>query len=162
MAMLDISATVTGQDTPARIIAPVTRAMTDFRQVWEAFRPRLHEIAIEQFGTEGARGGERWAPLSPAYAARKARTHPGRTILVRKGNLAESLISQSAPGAIWRASADTLVWGTEDRTAAYHQYGTSRMPRRQVITLTQADVAGLSRLATEAVMDIARKAGATA
>lgn len=158
--MLDIQVAITGQEHVGRIIGAVTAAMRDFRPIWHAFRPALHEIAILQFATEGAHGGHKWKALSPEYARRKAITHPGRTILVRDGDLAESLISDHGAGAIFRPGTEMLEWGTSDPKAAWHQFGYEGLDRREVVVLTQQDTRDLATLAADLVMAAARRAGA--
>lgn len=86
------------------------------------------------FDSEGAATGprQRWAPLSPAYAARKAREYPGRKILERTGALRRSLVD-GGPGSrerVTRRSVEVGPAGRNLRIAQYHQDGTSRMKAR--------------------------------
>ncbi len=64
-------------------LASLERALRDFAPLWRRVRPIAVRQLAFQFATEGAHGGDRWQPLSPAYAAQKARSHPGKPILVR-------------------------------------------------------------------------------
>jgi hypothetical protein len=81
-----------------------------------------------QFETEGGWGGQTWAPLSPAYAVWKHQHFPGRTILIREGNLRRAASSPRR-----EATPRTLTLWIDDETAAYHQDGTSQMPARPLI-----------------------------
>jgi hypothetical protein len=64
-----------------------------------------------------------------AYAAEKARTHPGRTILIREGNL-----RRAASEPRREATPRTLtLWIDDENVAGYHQDGTDRMPARPLI-----------------------------
>jgi len=78
--------------------------------------------------------------LSPRYAAWKAKKYPGRKILERTGGLKRSITTKGGAGNVRRMTATTMELGTSDKSAQYHQSGTARMPRRQVIDLTPEDV----------------------
>lgn len=59
-----------------------------------------------------------------------ANASPG--ILIKTGQLFRSL-SKGAPGSFESITAAGIQVGTFDRTAAFHQYGTSRMPARPIL-----------------------------
>lgn len=71
--------------------------------------------------------GRRFAPLSPAYTKVKARTHPGRPILVRTG---EMLADFGVVAATSTRAAIGFLSDRSRRIAGYHQSGTRRMPAR--------------------------------
>lgn len=52
-------------------------------------------VSVEVIATEGAANGRKWKPLSPEYAARKARKYPGRGILEATGLLSNSFRSKT-------------------------------------------------------------------
>lgn len=68
--------------------------------------------------------------LSPAYAKTKARTHPGRTILVRTGQMLDDWGLIAATGTMFRLGFTT---DRSARIAGYHQRGTRRMPARRLL-----------------------------
>ena len=73
-----------------------------------------------------------WAPLSARYAAYKARRFgAGLRILERSGALRRSISTRLEGGA--------LVASTDVPYAAFHQYGTRRLPARPFLTLTETD-----------------------
>lgn len=96
---------------------------------------------VEQFESIGARGGQRWQPLSERYAKWKAKKYPGKPILVRTERLKRSLsLGGSAPDQVAEFQPLYAVFGTSVPYARHHQYGTSRMVQRPILQPTQRDV----------------------
>ena len=97
----------------------------------------ISDAQRDQFNSQGRHYGPGWAPLSPRYAAWKARRRPGRKIMVFDGMLK----AQAAPlnprnFGVYRVSDDRLEVGVDPgRTpyAKYHQEGTAKMPARPII-----------------------------
>lgn len=113
--------------------------ISDWREFWEQkFTPFFYEEMRREFITEGASTGDSWADLSPAYAQWKAVHYPAQGILVRTGDLKASVIDRTDPKAIYRASQNELVIGTEIGYAKFHQYGTRHMPQRPVFRVDEA------------------------
>lgn len=94
----------------------------------------LERATLERFATEGAYGGEKWAPLAPSTLARK---DPGKGILVDSGRLRASLTQETAPDSIRALLPQSLHWGSSVPYGVFHQKGTSRMPQRRVVKLPQ-------------------------
>lgn len=117
---MEIFAELAGLDSTERRVVLLREALRDLRPFW----PRLIPVFIRwmrlQFESEGAWGGEEWAPLSPAYAAAKARRYPGKRILVATGDLRRAA---SSPRRITSAQSLTLV--IDDSNMA-HGYGDAR------------------------------------
>lgn len=103
-----------------------------FRELGRDFRNRIEP---QQFSTEGGESGG-WASLSPEYEAWKSRHYSGSTILVRTGALRSSLAGKA--GSITRINKWSAELGTSVPYAGYHQSGTSKMPKRPPIDLSQA------------------------
>ena len=157
--MMRFEVTVTGLGKAARIVEALHKPMKDMRPIWRAIRPVLQDAAEERFETQGTSDGQAWAPLTPAYAARKNATHPGRGILVRDGALRDSLTLENGPGQIYRETSKAMVWGTSDPKAPYHQHGTGRMPAREVLRVTARDEKDIEKAADKVFHDAARGAG---
>lgn len=122
----------------------------DLTTLWPKIEADFYETEKRLFASRGSTGATgAWAPLSPAYAARKARTHPGRGILVREGDLRASLTGPSARGSFRRATSTSLTIGTSDPKAVYHKHGTSRMPARPPISVTPDDAKRWAEMARE-------------
>lgn len=102
----------------------------------EAFQPVLtwarNELVksfAENFSSNGLLVGG-WAPLDPTYAAWKAVRFPGRPTLVQNGRLFKSLVADNAGASI---GPNEFVVGTNLRYAKFHQYGTTKMPKREIL-----------------------------
>ena len=80
---------------------------------------------------------ERFAPLSPAYAMRKARVAPGLPILIFSGDM--------IAGFEYGERNNQLVIFNRRGYAQYHQTGTSRMPARKYLQI-QDDEMGWQKL----------------
>jgi phage gpG-like protein len=106
----------------------------DMRPVWEALADRFLVLERRQFATEGRTGSAGWAPLSPAYAAWKARRYPGKTILRRTDELFRSLTEGPQVRIVDRVF---MVIGSAVEHGRYHQAGGGNLPRRPPVELTE-------------------------
>jgi phage gpG-like protein len=111
------------------------RRAHDLRPVYERWLPTWLEQNRRVFAAEGLPGP--WAPLSPAYAAWKAKRYPGKSILRRTDRLYESL-TQRSPDTVWEITPRTIRFGTRVPYWKYHQTGTRRMPARPPLVLLDA------------------------
>lgn len=113
--------------------------LTDFRRFWvEYFAPQFFKDIQENFARSGALVGG-WRALSPEYASWKLSKYGVRPILVLTGAMRESL-RLGGRGNILRATKTRGTFGSSDRKVRFHQEGTRRMPRRQVIFITRGTV----------------------
>lgn len=130
------------------------------------FWPKLVPLFIgwmrEQFESEGAYGGDPWAPLTPEYAARKAEMYPGKGILVATGELRGAA---SRPQRVMTPTA--LILRVDDSGTShgsvlpFHQAGTTRMPARPLLfeRLSAPALAQVERAAEEYVEEALRVSG---
>jgi hypothetical protein len=130
--------------------------MLDLRPFWPKVVPKFIEWMRKQFESEGEYLGAPWAPLSPAYAARKAVLRPGRSILIFDGNLRKAASQPQRD-----AKPRDLTLTINDPKAAWHQEGTPRMPARPLIpeqgmALMERD---LNQLMEEYVNEMASRLG---
>lgn len=116
-----------------RVRGMADRAARPSNQVWEDIGRMIRNAYKEQFETEGAFLGRKWAPLNPRYAAWKQRHHPEGTILVLEGKLKESYTD--AQKAYTHITGNVGEFGSNDKIAKYHQYGTRFMPARRVVVV---------------------------
>ncbi|MCX7844361.1 MAG: phage virion morphogenesis protein [Candidatus Bipolaricaulota bacterium] len=133
-AIFEIS--IAGELQVRRLIEGVIHRGQDLRPVWACIARDFHEVETRQFATEGGLGRP-WPPLSPAYAAWKAKHYPGAPILVRTGRLRASLVG-STRDTVEVMEPHMLRIGTRVPYALYHQTGTSRMPPRPPIVIPEA------------------------
>lgn len=100
----------------------------------------LREVTEQQFDTQGQHASGGWAPLAASTVAEKARKGLRPEILQATGRMKESLTRRFDSGHIEELRGpDTLAFGSRVPYAGYHQTGTSRMPRRRPIALTEGD-----------------------
>lgn len=123
-----------------RVEGAVERA-GDLRETGPEIDRAFARIESEQFASEGATGrGGRWAPVTRSTEAQKR----GRgSILVRTGRLRESLTRSGHADHVYRVSRDELELGTSVPYAGRHQQGGKRLPQREVISLTDEQMARL-------------------
>lgn len=103
----------------------------DLRPVWRHARKLLTASFSQNFLTGGALVGG-WAPLDSGYAAWKATRFPGAPTLVQDGSLFRSVSTLTDP-AVNKINRLSATFGTDAKYAKFHQYGTSKMPQRQII-----------------------------
>jgi len=133
--------TVDGVQVTTRAFRTLDENLRDFRPVWPEIHMYFLRGAVEQFESLGARGGQRWQPLSERYAKWKEKKYPGKPILVRTERLKRSLsLGGSEPDQVKDFQPLSATFGTRVPYARYHQRGTKRMPARPVLQPTQRDV----------------------
>jgi phage gpG-like protein len=120
----------------------VSRRLLRFAHTAEDMRPAFREIAPllqmawnEQFATEGAYGGERWAPLAESTLRSKP---SGLPILVLTGKLKGS-------AHVKALLPQMLEWGSDVSYGRYHMTGTRNMPARPPIRLPERTKAQVVR-----------------
>lgn len=106
----------------------------------ERMQPALEEVADDfldfertVFATHGAVLGAPWPPLAESTKRYKARHYPGTSILEATGEGKASLTRKGAAGQVRTVTADSMTVGTSVRHMGFHQRGTRKMPRRQIL-----------------------------
>ncbi len=74
--------------------------------------------------------GMRWQPLSSKYAEWKEKRYPGQPLLVRTGDLKDSMISKGARGNITAISKGGAIFGSSISYGIYHDKGGQKIPKR--------------------------------
>jgi hypothetical protein len=126
---------------PVRVkLQGFTTAIGDFTPFWRDYAaPLLFDRAQRNIETRGGFAPYAWAPLSPGYAAWKAKRFPSQGLMRRTD----------------RVSKTHAEMGTSVPYAMHHQRGTRRMPQRVILPLANSETWG--RLLQRFVMDV-RKA----
>jgi phage gpG-like protein len=127
-----------GEVAMDRGIARFADGVADYRPVWPVIEDDFYAQIKDQFKTEGAEGGEKWAPLSPEYAGYKEAHFPGKPILQRTGDLYESLTNPNSANGVRKEERKTLTLGSTIPYAVFHQLGTENMPARPEVVLPEA------------------------
>lgn len=106
------------------------RRSKDLGPAFEKMRDDLEELWSNNFLTNGLPSGG-WKPLDARYASWKSYHFPGMPPMIRTGKLFSSLTNlRGAPNEIKRTSA---TFGTSVKYAKFHQYGTTKMAKREII-----------------------------
>jgi phage gpG-like protein len=129
-------------------------ALKDLTPVWPEVTKAFYKVEEDQFNTEGQ---GKWAPLSPRYARWKAAHAPGRSLLVLEGRLKAA--ATGGAGAIANQTPTELQLGlTGVPYFTYHQRGTSHMPQRKVIDLTEEGKMAIMKAFHKSMIDQIRRA----
>lgn len=107
----------------------VVNAVSDMRPVMASIGQELEGRIKDRFETETDPTGQPWAPWADSYDPAKGGSRPtdGNTsILDLYGDMLDSLNWQPE-------SDDAVLVGFGKDYAAYHEYGTKKMPRRGML-----------------------------
>lgn len=124
-----------GDEQVNRTIMRIVDAAEDARPAWEVIAKWFQLAQRKQFRSEGTYGSGGWAPLSPRYAAWKARRYPGAPILVRTGDLRASLTER--PFGVEVIEPRTAIFGSDIGYGLFHQRGEG-VPRRRPVELPES------------------------
>lgn len=126
-----------GEDQIDRTLERFEVRSDDASPAFHAIAEQFRALNRRQFDSEGvAGGGSPWTPLSPAYAAWKARVHPGKPILELTGDLRRSLTGD--PLGVERIGPDYAELGTEIPYGVYHQLGDG-VPQRRPVDVPESE-----------------------
>lgn len=156
---MNLTLTIDGQRKFDGAFRVLTEGLSDFRPVWPEVELQFFRAELEQFNSEGARGGARWQPLSARYAKQKAKKYPGAPILVLTGRLKRSLTVIGGADSVRIAEPLSLTLGTRTPYAGYHQQGTKRMPARPPLELTRDDFGKFVSRIYRYAENVSREAG---
>jgi phage gpG-like protein len=107
----------------------------DARPAWDKIADSFATLEARQFSSHGHAASGGWAPLSPRYGAWKAQHYPGKPIMVRSGDLMESLTRR--PFGIEDIDRQSMRIGSDVDHGRWHQRGGPNLPRRRVVELTE-------------------------
>lgn len=124
-----------GDEQLNRTIDRSLEALDDATPAWDVIATSFARAERRQFRSEGGYASGGWRPLSPAYAAWKARHYPGRLILERTGALKRSLTER--PLGVEVLLPRRMVIGSDVDYGRYHQRGDG-LPRRRPVELPES------------------------
>lgn len=144
-----ITVSVEGGERVDVAISRFTEYMRDLRPFWiTEFAPKWYADVQANLAGLGNRVGG-WPPLSPRYAAYKARVRPGRPMMVFNGALRKSLTPSTIggavnnnPGAVFRPGPTSMEIGSSIKYARAHQLGLGRLPQRRIVWLAASQTYG--------------------
>lgn len=113
-------------------ITKIANSIKDLRRFWiEYWAPAFFANVQRNFASQGGLVGG-WRALSPEYAAWKFAHYGRKPILVRTNAMRESF-KIGGRNSVLIATRTRVEAGSRDRKVPYHQAGTARMPRRQIV-----------------------------
>ena len=158
---------VSGDDYTNEQIRRLAVQLADLRGFWPLVVPVFIGWMRQQFETQGAFGGRRWAPLSPDYAAWKQRHAPGKGLLVFSGGIrqAASRPTRTATPRALTLTIDDSTFGHGPRKVKrpilqHHQAGGGRLPARPLVfgsPLPPAAAAEMDAVGDRYVHDLLRR-----
>ena len=129
---------VPGQQPLAMALQRFAANISDFTTYFNDYLlPAWYAHMEDVYATEGSASGQRWAPLTAAYAAWKIKHFPGMPIGVLSGATMNALTSATDANTILNISKRQMVVGTSMPYALYLQLGTRRMKARPPLRLTE-------------------------
>ena len=158
--MFEIGVTVIGEKAIHYKLSRFADEVNDWRPCFKDLLELFKEMEREQFDSEGARSGDRWAELSDkpegkGYASWKAKHRPGAPILYLTGDLRANL---TRPRSDIRKQQMSL-YASKASYWQYHQTGTQKMPARPPIRFTASDLEDWRQTMHNFVYDSAHAAG---
>lgn len=102
----------------------------DFRAVMRWAKRHLERMNRLNFTANGLPSGG-WDPLDPEYSMWKKTQYPGAPKMIATGKLFRSLTNFGGPAS--RIYMTKATFGTTVEYAKFHQYGTTKMPKRRII-----------------------------
>lgn len=153
-AALEIKLEVMGETQVRTAIFGLLQRVSNLEPAWKGFTDSrgvrvpgvekiLRESVRERFSKEG-RPQFPWPSLAESTAQDRIRHgfpayHP---ILIRTGELMDSLILKSHPSHIYKTTAKWMDFGTRDHKAVFHQSPAARkkLPRRPMLFIDKIDV----------------------
>jgi len=155
MAGFQFRVEVKGEEQIARAFSRFGESVSDLSEAFREIADDFHKIEANQFESEGGYGSGGWKPLSVAYAKRKPL---GRPLLVLSGLMKESLVGET-PYSIEKIQPLEARLGTKVPYAIYHQTGTTKMPKRPLIQLTEGDKSRWLKIIQRYLVKAAKEAG---
>ena len=127
----------------------------DYGDTIKGFVSDLQQQHSKQFQSGTDSDGNSWAPLKESTIKRKGHG----VILIETEQLMNSLTQGGAKGSITEfggrngSVVGSLMFGTDDRTAGFHQSGTSRMPARPPVGVSEETLTKMTNDIADATVE---------
>ena len=118
----------------------------DYTECLENFLPVLQSQHAAGFDGRSSPDGEPWPELSPVTIKRKGHDIP----LVDKLRLKPSVLELDHPDHVGGVTNRGLLFGTSVDYGFYHQFGTSRIPQREFVGMSEASLEVLTNAVADA------------
>ncbi len=156
--MMRFSIEMIGEERFIRGFSRISSEIQDFEPAFRVILGDFRETEQRIFATEGASEGERFPPLSRAYAEWKDTHYPGQPLMWLEGDLAFSLMGR-ARGTIEEINKTEARFGTEIPYAHRHQMGTQGMPQRKIVQVNEKTKRRWGRIFARHAMGLFEKYG---
>jgi phage gpG-like protein len=164
VSVLGLVITVGGRESPdafRELKVACERSGAELVNIGKYVFPKLVPVfeahEAQQFDEEGAGPSGKWAPLSPGYAAWKAKRYPNKPIMQRSGALHDALTSSSSSFARRVFSNDTFDFGTVGVPyATTHFVASGNRPARPPVDFGSDVEADVQRALMEATREAVR------
>lgn len=137
MAGINLRWTVWGDDVIERELLRFQSRAVDMRPAFVALREDIMDEVRQNFDTEGAAGGEKWAPLQDSTIEAKLSAGLPPAILHATLALRDSLIDRENDNQVFITNADSMMFGSQVDYGGFHQRGTKHMPARKPLQFTE-------------------------
>ncbi|MCA1571704.1 MAG: phage virion morphogenesis protein [Chloroflexi bacterium] len=151
---LTFEVSVHGEKLVSRRILRLEHQALHAKPAFEAIGESLLRRERKLFATEGASGGQAWAPLAAATIRAKAGKGQDPRILRATGALHSSLTDRTDSRNLFDADDDGIVFGSRLPYARYHQHGTRRMPQRRPLQLKEQQKRDVLRILQRFLMQL--------
>ena len=121
----------------------------DYQPMLEEFQQVIAQGEEDAFRAQSTPGGEPWAPLAEVTIIRKGHDK----ILIETAALAASLVDVGGPGNINMTMSHGLIFGTDVDYTIFHETGTSKMPARPVVGMSDQTLDELCERVAQTTID---------
>jgi hypothetical protein len=146
----------------SRKLATWNASIATMAPAWEQVGDYLLDQFDVNFGQEGGffGGFSTWPALRPATVKDRLRRGYGgaHPILFRTGELRWSTVMRGASNNVFQVGMNSLVVGTADPRAIFHQRGTRRMAARPIVGIGWKQTTQIVRILGDYVRAMARQA----
>jgi phage gpG-like protein len=140
---------VRGLDEQILALEGIRRRALDLRVPFGEFRSVWQASINDVFDAGGY--PVPWEQLAPTYENWKSAHYPGQPILRATDRLHDSLTDMTSD-TVWRVTPRTIQFGSRVPYFQFHQSGTSKMPARPPLVLTEEAGQALQGLVGDYVM----------
>lgn len=160
---INIKFEIQGEEQFNRTFRRLDENFKDLSPIWDDVRDAFWEIEADQFQSEGAKGrSRRWKPLSKRYEKQKIARYGTFAVIAGVLRATDSLyksMTRATGDTVYKKTKDSMIVGTSLEYAAYHQKGGGRLPKREIISLSEANKRALQKTIQKALVKQIRRSG---
>ena len=158
-----IQISVDGVDQFNRTFSRLDENFDDLTFLWDDVRDAFWEIQEDQFQSGGAKGASgAWKPLSKKYEEEKIRRYGSFALIAGVLRATDDLyksLTRQTKDTVYQKSKKSMAVGTSLKYAGYHQRGGGRLPKREVISISDKQKKTLQKTIQKNLVKNLRKDG---